>query len=189
MDAPLDIIRTRGRAERPVTAELLRPLTEADLALLSEEKGSAAPPLKRLRDRHHAIARLLAGGMRPGQVAAITGYDVSRISILQDDPAFRELLAFYREDVNSAYLGLHEQLAGLSADAVVILRERYEEDPDQFTAGQLMEMIKLGADRTGHGPKTVNETNININLADRLNAARQRIAERMIDVTPESPNG
>lgn len=185
MDAPLDIIRTRGRAERPVTAELLRPLTEADLALLGEEKGSAAPPLKRLRDRHHAIARLLAGGMRPGQVAAITGYDISRISILQDDPAFKELLAFYREDVNAAYRDMHEQLAGMSLDALTVLRERLEEDDAQFTTGQLLEMVRSGADRTGHGPKTVQETNININLADRLNAARERLASRTIDIIPE----
>lgn len=186
MNLPLDIVRTTGRAPVQVTAEVLRPLTDADMALLAQEKGSTTPPLKRIRDRHHSAARLLASGVAEGQVAIITGYDISRISILKNDPAFAELVAFYRANVETAYASMHEQLAGMSMDALIMLRDRMEEEPEKVSMGQLMELIKLGADRTGHGPVSKNDStvNVNVNLANRLDQARQRVKERQIDVTP-----
>lgn len=185
MNLPLDIIRTTGRPQVPLESEVLRPLVAADLELLGEAKGYTIPPLKRLRDRHHAAARLLAAGKPEGAVAAITGYDVSRISILKNDPAFRELLEFYREDINREYAAMHEQLAGMSLDAAVILREKLEEEPEKLTVNQLLEITKMGADRTGFGPSQKVETNININLANRLEEARKRVRERTIDITPK----
>jgi hypothetical protein len=41
----------------------VRALDAADLALLDEEKGSRTPALKRLSDRHHALARCEAIGL------------------------------------------------------------------------------------------------------------------------------
>ena len=58
MDLDLDIVRTRGRAAVPVTASYVRDLGEADVALITSEKGSKAPSLKRLSDPHHALAPL-----------------------------------------------------------------------------------------------------------------------------------
>lgn len=184
MNLPLDTVRTTGRAAAPPEAEVLRALTESDLMLLGAEKGSKPSPLKRLRDRHHALARLLASGKSEWECSAILGYDRSRISILKGDPAFAELLEFYRENVNAEYLSLHEQLAGISADAAVILRERMEEDPDKLTVAQVLEIVKMGADRTGHGPAQKTEVNVNVNLANRLEEARKRVAARTIDLTP-----
>lgn len=186
MNLPLDIIRTTGRAQAaPPTMEPLGEIAVSDLALLSEEKGSRPPPLKRLRDRHHALARVLASGKSEAEAAAIVGYDISRVSILKNDPAFNELLEFYRADVNRAYASMHEQLAGLSLDAVTELRERLEEAPEKLSVAQLVELTKMGADRTGFGPSQKVEQNVNINLASRLEEARRRVRERTIDITPE----
>jgi len=184
MNAPLDIFRTTGRAARPVEARAVRPLEEADLVLLGEEKGSRAPALKRLGERHHALARALASGLSPGEAAVICRYELSRVSILQSDPAFRELLTFYRDDVNRQYLGLHEQLSGLASDAAEELATRLTEEPEKFSIGQLMEVTKMGADRTGHGPQSSStNVNVNVDLAGRLEAARKRVQARTIEGT------
>lgn len=179
--------RTRGRAAVPVTAATVRELDEADLVLLQDEKGSKAPALKRLAERHHALARCLASGMRPGDAAITCGYAASRVSILQDDPAFRELLEFYRSDVNAKYADLHERLAGLSLDATALLQEQLEADLERelderkLSPGQLMELTKLGADRTGYGPQSSSTNlNVNVDLAGRLEAARKRVAARQL---------
>jgi hypothetical protein len=152
MDLDVDLFRTRGRAAKPIDAQVVGPLTAGDLAMLGEEKGSAPSALKRLSERHHALARNLASGMAPGEAGIVAGYSGSRVSILQDDPAFRELIEFYRKDVDATYRDLHQRLAGLALDATEELAERLEDTPEKFSVGQLMEAVKLGADRTGHGP-------------------------------------
>lgn len=175
-----------GRRNGECVASVVRELTAADLELLRGERGIQPKPIERLRDRHHSMARLIAEGKKIGEVAAITGMTISRLSILQGDPTFAELVVFYRREVNAQYAELHEQLAGISLDAAIILRERYEDDPDQFSAKDLMALLALGADRTGHGPQSSQVVNLNVNLASRLEAARKRVADRkMIDITPQ----
>lgn len=184
MDLALDIVRTTGRAPRAVTGALVRELEEGDLALLAEERGVKASPVKRLSERHHALARAIASGSKPGEAAAITGYDNARVSVLLSDPAFKELVIFYREDVERRYAGLHEVMAGMSVDAALLIRERLEEEGGKIPLGELREIVKLAADRTGYGPSSKQEVNVNVNLATRLEEARKRIAQRTIDLTP-----
>lgn len=180
---PNDVFRINGRAMKPMSAVQVRELDSVDVALLGEEKGSRAAPLKRLSERHHALARCLASGMEPGDAAITCGYVLSRVSILKADPAFQELLAFYHQDVNTKYLDMHGVLAGLSQDAAMELRERLEEDiqadDKKISMTQLMELTKLGADRTGFGPQS-SQVNVNVDLAGRLQAARERVAMRRI---------
>lgn len=184
--------RTTGRARRDVTAVQVRELDESDLLLLQDEKGVKAPPLKRLSDRHHSLARCLASGMEEGNAAIVCGYDSSRVSVLKADPAFQELLAFYRADVTDKYLDMHGVLAGLSLDAAMELRERLEADmqADDKTVSlpQLMELVKLGADRTGFGPQS-SQVNVNVDLAGRLQAARERVEARRALPAPEDTDG
>ena len=177
-----EVFRTRGRAARPIVAEVVRELGPADLGLLGEERGSTPSALKRLSDRHHALARNLASGMAPGEAAIMSGYVLSRVSILQDDPAFRELVAFYRRDVEFSYRDLHQRLSGLALDAAEELADRLETEPEKVSVGQLMEITKMGADRTGFGPQSsTTNVNVNVDLAGRLQRARERVAARMIE--------
>ena len=178
-----DIFRTVGRASKPLSAVQVRVLDDMDIALLAEEKGSKPAPLKRLSERHHALARCLASGMADCDAAITCGYVLSRVSILKADPAFQELLAFYRRDVSSKYLDMHGVLAGLSLDAAMELRERLEAEMSAeektFSIGQLAELTKLGADRTGFGPQS-SQLNVNVDLAGRLEAARKRVEQRRL---------
>lgn len=175
-----------------MSAVQVRELDETDLALLQEERGTTAAPLKRLSERHHALARCLASGMGDGDAAITCGYVASRVSILKADPAFQELLAFYSQDVTSKYLDMHGVLAGLSLDAAMELRERLESDIEadekKISVGQLMELVKVGADRTGFGPQS-SQLNVNVDLAGRLQAARERVAHRRLTSEETSHDG
>lgn len=189
MDIDPDMFRTRGRAARPLVAEVVRELEVVDLRALGVEKGSEPSALKRLSERHHALARNLASGMEAGEAGLVAGYVASRVSILQNDPAFKELVEFYRRDVTAQYRDLHQKLAGLALDAAEELGERLESEPEKVSIGQLMEITKMGADRTGFGPQS-SQTNVNVNvdLATRLQAARQRVASRP-SITVEMGDG
>jgi hypothetical protein len=176
------VFRTRGRAQREVVATTVRELEGGDLQLLGAEKGSEPSALKRLSDRHHALARNLASGMGAGEAGLVCGYVASRVSILQTDPAFRELIEFYRRDVTAQYRDLHQRLSGLALDAAEELADRLETEPEKVSIGQLMEITKMGSDRTGHGPQTsTTNLNVNVDLAGRLQRARERVAQRQIE--------
>jgi len=188
-DLPELGLRIGGRAKSPLSYSESGPITEADLARLSEPRESHAPAIKKLRERHHALARMLADGMAPAEAAIVCGYSLSRISILQSDPAMMELIAHYRDVRTERYFDGMQAMSELHLDATEELRERLESDPESFTHGQIMELMKLTADRTGKGPSTKTEVDVKIGLADRLQAGYARVQaareQRMKDVTPE----
>lgn len=184
------VVRTKGRAERKLEAWVVRELVKEDLTLLDGEKGVTPPPLmKRLSDRHHTLARNLASGMEHGEAAVVCGYDISRVSILLGDPTFKELVLFYRSNVDAQYAQLHEVLAGMAVDAALEIRERLEDDEmrEKIPLSQLLAITAMGADRTGHGPSSTSEVNLNVGLSNRLEEARKRVEARrkMIDITPQ----
>lgn len=180
-------LRISGRASSPLTHSINRELTEEDFELLSAPRQSEAPPIKKLRERHHALARILASGVSHSEASLICNYSISRISILLDDPSFKELIHLYRETTAEKYFDGHKAMAELHLDSIEELRERLEDDPENFSNGQLMELAKLTADRTGLGPSTKTEVDVKVGLADRMAAGRKRVAA-MRDITPIGEN-
>lgn len=178
--AELDMTpRLRGRAKKAPQALYVRDLTNADLDMLATERGTAARPIQRLRDRHHFLARCLANGMSNTEASAVTGYDPSRISILIKDPTFKELVSHYQVVKDSFRAEFQDRAELLALTAMNELQERLEDDPESMSAPTLLEVMKTTADRTGHAPtvKTLN-VNVNADLGSRLNAARARLADR-----------
>lgn len=145
----IDKLAGPGRALKPVEVELVREITEADLELMAvKPAGSTPPPLKRITDRHHSLARLLAAGNSEADAGYITGYDASRISVLKNSPAFQELLELYREEAKREFTSVLEHMAGISRDAVLELRERLEDTPERFTNNELLKLTVDFTDRT-----------------------------------------
>ena len=172
--------RTRGRAAQPAHAEPVGEVTLDDLATLGIEKGSKSSALARITDSHHAVARTLAQGASPHDAAVICGYSSSRISILLADPAFKELLAFYRARKVEAFGSLVERMATLGLDTEAELRRRLEESPDDFKVADLTKLLETVADRTGAGPKST-QVNVNVDIAARFEAAKARVAKLQLE--------
>lgn len=154
----------KGHAELFVLR--IEPITLADLPV----SGASPPPsqkvstpsLQRLRDSHHGVARLLASGVRPLEIANITGYSPSRISTLQADPTFIELVEHYRVETEAQYVNVHGRLAQIGTDALQELQSRLDEAPETFSIGALQELAKAALDRAGYAPVKRNE-NLNLN--------------------------
>ena len=178
-----------GRPSAGVEFEVVRDLTQADLASISAPRQAPKESrLKALRARHHRLARLLATGTKPGDAGSIVGYSASRVSILQSDPAFQELLAFYADKDQEAFMETRELLADVARDALGELQERLEDTPEDFSNRELLAIVEKTADRSGNGPTAKVEHNHTIGLADRLAAARQRQIEgtyRVLNAQPE----
>lgn len=176
-------LRTTGRAKKPLSAEIERELGLDDVASLLEEKGVQAPQIVQMRERHHALARFIAEGKRPGEAAILCRYSQSRMSVLLSDPAFLELVAHYRVMVNEKFVDLQEKLAELALDAATILQDRMDDAPQELSDALVLQIIQVGADRTGNGPSQKIEHNHKIGLADRLTAGKARIAS-IRNITP-----
>lgn len=167
-------IRTVGRPASQLSVEVIGEVEEADLLRLDAPRPTGqAVRIKEFRDRHHSVARLLASGHAPWEVAAITGYDKSRVSILQADPAFQELLAHYRDCDHARTADLGAMVKDVAATAVSRLADRLESD-ELIEFADLSKAAKDLLDRAGHGPKSTKDVNINVGLADRIEQARQR---------------
>lgn len=183
MTMGLETLKLKGRAAKPIAAEFLRPLTAEDLAMLAEDRNVQKPrtlsTLTMLSERHRNLARLLAMGKTDWECSVITGYTVSRISILKTDPAMRNLIKHYSEEKDIVYVQAHEKMAQVVSTALDVLQERLEDEEQvkEMSTGQLLSIIEVSADRSGLGPSSKSEVSVNVNIAERLELARKRARE------------
>lgn len=175
-------LRIGGNAKAPLTFDIDRPLELADLEQLDEKRGSVSVPIKKLRERHHALAKVLAQGMKDGDAGLICGYSASRVSILKADTAFKELILFYQDAGAERFIDAKIALQELGMDALEDIRAVMEGD-EELPLGDLLAIAKLTLDRSGFGPSTKTTVDVKIGLADRMAQAQQRL-NQMRDVTP-----
>jgi hypothetical protein len=105
--------------------------------------------------------------------------------------------------VEDLYIDTHRRLAGFTNDAMEVLHERLLEAPEKIKTSDLKDLLTLGLDRTGFGPKSTVNTNIkavvitNAELerikgeaaAARLGTVRQLEAQRIEDNREPSLGG
>lgn len=176
-----------GRPAKRPSIEDVRELTREEVA---RTPRASVPMVKQLRDSHHMVARLFAMGLRAGQVAERTGYSLARVSTLSGDPAFKELVASYRDMVNEDFRAAtdeyFESAIAVRVTSLRLIRDRLEEaEPGDIPLNQLVAIHADTADRTGY-PKRKESVNLNIDFADRLEKARKRSSEaKVIDSTSQ----
>lgn len=194
---------SRGRKPSGVQGVMTRELAPEDVQKLHGLSfgalGSAAAPLKRLKHSHHGLARLVADGVREGEIAAVTGYSLTYISTIKKSPDFVELVAYYAEQKREVYLDVHQRLSSLSMDAVDELQGRLAEEPERFDNRELKEIAEMGLDRVGYGKATQVNHSHKIALVDPAQIARLKddLRTRQVGVVtplltsghPESPVG
>jgi hypothetical protein len=154
----------------------------------SAERAEARP-LVRLRDSHHAVARLIAHGLRPYEVSAQTGYSLSRLSALRADPSFQELVTFYAASGAEVRADMQALMEGYSRDALQAWHEKLLDHPEDLDAAELREFAKMTADRAGYAPvqRSVNK-NLNLNIAQRLDARRLEPQETLSNTPAPAPD-
>lgn len=153
-------------AEGGLHLEVLRELGPGEAVPSPEAKP---PIVKQLRYSHHMVARLLAEGRKNHEICAITGYSPSRISILKNDPAFRDLVEHYAAQVREAYTDIHARLASFGFSCLEEAQERLEQSPGDFSLNQLREWLETVLDRSiapkkGGPQAALGGNNITINV-------------------------
>lgn len=177
-------------SDEPLSLTYVRDLLETDKPALAL-KALGGGVARRMRDSHHALARAVASGMDQIEASRITGFSQGYISDLtQNDPAFGELLAYYRKETAKDHADLRERLTILALDVSQEVADRLREAPETFSNGDLRQFLTALADRTGHGPSST--VHAEVDIIDHLSYSEQKaLAEaleamnkKMIDVTP-----
>lgn len=169
------------RVQRKATSPRIRsvrPIERADLARLQEP--SSKPMIQKLRDSHHLVARLIASGLRLGEVAAQSGYSIGRISYLANNPAMIELVAKYRASEDQSWRESRDEYFGLiHANGIKAQRQiadaldAADENNEPVPLNRLLAIAADSADRVGYTRKTTN-FNVNVDFAAKLEQARRR---------------
>ncbi len=156
-------------------------MTKDDIEALRQP--SSRVRLKRLRESHHIIARLMVSGMSQREIAAEVGYSETRISIIKSSPAMQELIARYRADEDISWREKRDEYyddvhrAGRRAWRKI--NEILEADDDlaetEIPVDKLLKIASDASDRVGYHKRSTKE-NINIDFAARLELAISRSA-------------
>jgi len=139
-----------GRVSRELTAKDILDLQDAHGRGIGQEKRS----LSKVRHNHHIIAQLLAKNLEYSEVAEISGYSIERISTLACDPTMEELIEHYREAARDIAVDLGSRYRAIVGVASEELLERVEEQPEELTSMQLLDVVERLGDRCGMGPKS-----------------------------------
>jgi len=179
----IELSRAGILGQSPLVAKAGRELTIEDLGLVATTKVNSTQVLKRLRASHHQAARLLAQGCRPGEVSALTGFCLSRISVLQSDPTFADLVKYYEGVAEARFADVQERMVVLGLSASEEILDRLENDPELISTKELVDVIKAGLDRGGHAPVAKSETkSLSVVLgADDLAALKANSSSIILD--------
>lgn len=143
--------------------------------------------LKKIREKHHHVARLVADGMSQRLVAQVCGFTESYLSILLNNPAMVELVELYRIQAGAQVKLATEKLKSVGLKALEKLDERL--DRDELDNNELISASKLGLDRGGLGPQSkvhnVNEHHVvdHAKLRELNDEARRRNHEFVVPVS------
>lgn len=188
------MLPSRGRTGQSILFEPVGSLTAKDLLRLATDPTipKVGPPaIKKWRDRHHAIARHLASGRTVVETAALTGVTAQRVGDLErTDPAFGQLLDYYREQIRVSSVDDAQEFQGKWRDigraALETIQERLEDDElrAKMSVEELRRLASDASDRTVAPPKTAQPvvstpTHITFNMGSR------KLEPKTIDQTGE----
>jgi len=150
----------------------VRPMAKTDIESLREP--SARVRINKLSDSHHMIARLTVSGLSLAEIAAETGYTITRISVLRNTPSMQELIAKYRANEDDSWRkardATNEYMHRVRMKALRIVEDHLDDEETPPTPTFALKAFDSMADRTNYHRKSTKE-NINIDFAARLEAA------------------
>jgi hypothetical protein len=159
---------------------------------LRQSPHHAVPRLKKIRTKHHAVAKLIAAGFRSADIARKTGYTTGTISTFRSNPAFKELIEHYTAEYQESVSELHDRMEILVIDLMDELQDRLDDDDKRadMSIGEMKDLMLSLLDRTGRGPikrveKHTRSENVNIGI---IQLVRERAAGRRFDALGPGPS-
>ena len=185
-----------GRAAIPVEIYEVTPIKEADLEQILGDSTSSiqSGTLKNITARHHRVAMLLAEGHGTPYVCRVTSYTRAYIGILQQDPAFKELLHYYQDRVRREQVDSVEEMSYLEASLLDKLKIMLDEDNGELSPEFILKAFEAISSRVGHpavSRSDVRQLSAVVNASDLENLRSRSngdVEERVTIRTPLTPS-
>jgi hypothetical protein len=138
------------------------------------------------------MARLFAAGLRVGEVADLTGYSVSRVSLFYNNPAFKSLIDEKRaieDEIARDQITQYNQLIlanGLKAERKIADKLDDDDESEEMSVRELISIARDAADRVGLSKRSI-QTNISVDFAAMLDRAINRSKPQQIEATVALP--
>lgn len=156
-DGTVELHQTVAAHDQGVIHSYARHLTPEDLDALAlarlNDENISTIKVRRLRTRHHEIARLMVLGTPNVEIAACFNMSPVTISLLRHNPAFSDLLAFYGAERDKDVTNLSSRLRGVAIDAIDRLQDMVN-DEEVATPEFVRKSLETVLDRIGHGPES-----------------------------------
>lgn len=190
----MKLLDDRGRviSDRKGVLEV-RDLTRDDIAVLAVPRAKTM--VKKLRDPHHKLAKLIAIGIPLRDAAIRSGYSYARAAFLTSDPAFKDLVAKYTYSITEKFEQAIDDYTELTTGNMLMaermIREKLEEADEANELPPVRDLIAISrdaADRFGYGKKQTN-LNVNVDFAAKLEDRIRKSGRQIIDgkVVPIAP--
>ncbi len=184
------MLPSRGRPGQVLILEHDRDLRAEDLFRLATDTtiGKVGPSVvQRLKDRHHAIARYLASGRTVGETAVLCGLTPQRVGDMErTDPAFQELLAYYRDQIMVSGVDEAQEFRGKLHDVgrasleEIQIRLHDDETRAKMSVEELRRLSEMALDRTSAPPRTAQPT-VNQPTKITFNMGPRKIEPKVIE--------
>lgn len=164
---------------RPSIKPSIGPLRELTAEEVRSTPRQRANPTQKFRDSHHRMARLFAAGLRVKEVAELTGYSVSRVSLFHSNPGFQALIVEKRaveDEIARDKIAQYNDLIlanGLKAERKLADKLDDDDETEQMSVRELISIARDAADRVGLSKRSV-QTNISVDFAAMLDRAISR---------------
>jgi hypothetical protein len=141
-----------------LSLEVERELTEADILDL-RNLPDISSPLKTISARHRHTAMLVAEGKSNNHIAEALNFTPARVGQLRQDPAFKELVHYYYDQIHEEALSDEKRIYGkvlLNTELALDHMTDRLEDPAlsrRITTAELRQIADTRLDRTVAPPK------------------------------------
>lgn len=150
----------KGGELKVLTLEAERELQVEDLEQL-QHKPRTGLVLQTLTVRHRRTAMLVAQGRKDHEVADLLDYTPARVAQLKEDPSFKELVAYYYDQIHEESLQdekrFQQKLRLAGEQALNELNNRLDQKVEEINTSELRQIIIMAADRTVAPPKAANQ--------------------------------
>lgn len=170
------VITWKGRGAKTPSIEEIRELTVEEVRAMPR---ATLPRVQKLRNSHHMLARLDAlGTMTLSELSVASGYSISGISMLRQDPSYQQLVLDKRAMLDEQYVDSMDQyytgLLEARNKSLRLINDKLDQaEPGDIPLNQLHAIHSDAADRTGY-PKRKESVNMNLDFADSLDQAIAR---------------